>query len=348
MASITDKFIDVVDAVRQRFSSAGASHAEGNKWMRPLSLGLAVLLLLNLVFGWYWSREPEQPQQEVGASSGVVGHATTSALINVVSTLLDKPGGYLSNDITPPSVLLDNMPNWEFGVLVQSRELARVLRNDFSRSQSQSVENVFLAEGEPLLNSPNDSWIFPSTEGKYREALRAFEGYRQELIDIEQGDAQFYARADNLANWLAVVEKRLGGLSQRLSASIGQQRVNTDLAGDPAAQQATPTSGTLEIKTSWFEIDDVFYETRGTAWALVQFMKAAEYDFRDVLIKKNALVSLRQIIRELEATQADLGSPVILNGSGFGIFANHSLVMASYISRANAAVIDLRKLLEDG
>jgi hypothetical protein len=43
-----------------------------------------------------------------------------------------------------------------------------------------------------------------------------------------------------------------------------------------------------------------------------------------------------------------LGSPVILNGSGFGIFANHSLVMASYISRANAAVIDLRKLLEDG
>ena len=39
---------------------------------------------------------------------------------------------------------------------------------------------------------------------------------------------------------------------------------------------------------------------------------------------------------------------MILNGSGFGFLANHSLVMASYISRANAAVIDLRNLLSQG
>jgi len=37
-----------------------------------------------------------------------------------------------------------------------------------------------------------------------------------------------------------------------------------------------------------------------------------------------------------------------MNGSGFGIFANHSLVMASYIARANAAIIDLRSLLSQG
>ena len=34
--------------------------------------------------------------------------------------------------------------------------------------------------------------------------------------------------------------------------------------------------------------------------------------------------------------------------SGFGMWANHSLVMANYISRANAAVIDLRQLLSQG
>ena len=73
-----------------------------------------------------------------------------------------------------------------------------------------------------------------------------------------------------------------------------------------------------------------------------------EIDFADVLVKKNALVSLRQIIRELEATQESVFSPMILNGSGFGLFANHSLVMASYISRANAALIDLRDLLAQG
>ncbi|MGB2325796.1 MAG: DUF2333 family protein, partial [Pseudomonadales bacterium] len=41
-------------------------------------------------------------------------------------------------------------------------------------------------------------------------------------------------------------------------------------------------------------------------------------------------------------------SPIILNGSGLGLVANHSLVMASYISRANAAIIDLRELLMQG
>lgn len=60
------------------------------------------------------------------------------------------------------------------------------------------------------------------------------------------------------------------------------------------------------------------------------------------------MVSLRQIIRELEATQQAVWSPMILNGSGFGVMANHSLVMANYISRANAALIDLSELLTQG
>ena len=96
------------------------------------------------------------------------------------------------------------------------------------------------------------------------------------------------------------------------------------------------------------QIDNVFYEARGASWALVQLMRAIEVDFADVLRRKNATVSFRQMVRELEATQQTLWSPVILNGSGFGVFANHSLVMANYITRANASLVDLRKLLQEG
>ena len=71
-------------------------------------------------------------------------------------------------------------------------------------------------------------------------------------------------------------------------------------------------------------------------------------DFADVLDDKNARVSLQQIIRELEPTQDAIWSPMILNGNGFGFVANHSLVMASYIARANAAIADLRSLLAQG
>ena len=102
------------------------------------------------------------------------------------------------------------------------------------------------------------------------------------------------------------------------------------------------------VKTSWWQIDDVFYESRGATWALLHYLKAVEHDFKPVLEKKNALVSLQQIIRELEATQETVWSPMVLNGSGFGLVANHSLVMANYISRANAALIELSELLAQG
>jgi hypothetical protein len=102
------------------------------------------------------------------------------------------------------------------------------------------------------------------------------------------------------------------------------------------------------VETPWMQIDNVFYEARGQAWALSHLLRAIEVDFADVLAKKNATVSVRQIIRELEASQEPVWSPMMLNGSGFGMLANHSLVMANYISRANAAVIDLRQLLNQG
>ena len=124
--------------------------------------------------------------------------------------------------------------------------------------------------------------------------------------------------------------------------------MNTDLEGDSAATQSTASPGEVDVKTSWFEVDDVFYEARGSTWALIHFLKAMEVDFHEVLRKKNALISYRQIIRELESTQDPLRAPMVLNGNKYGAFANHSLVTANYISRANAAIMDLRFLLQQG
>jgi hypothetical protein len=321
-----------------------------------LAVPIVVIGLLLLLLGWYWSAEPGAFDVEAAAieraqiveSRLTTGSYTTSTTIAVMETLLDKRGGYLSNDIMPPSVWLDNIPNWEFGALVQIRDMSRALRSDFSRSQSQSVEDVDLIIAEPKFHFDNKSWFLPATEGVYQEGVDALYRYLERLQNPNNPDAQFYARADNLQEWLGQVEKRLGSLSQRLSASVGQVRLNTDLAGDAEAEQSTETSNQVVVKTPWLEIDDVFYEARGASWALVHLLKAVELDFESVLQKKNALISLRQIIRELESTQESLWSPMILNGSGFGLLANHSLVMASYISRANAALIDLRDLLQQG
>ena len=315
-----------------------------------------VLILIMLPVGWYFSAEPEpfsvvdnthELLQTDGASL-VVGSVTTAALIEVINTLMDKPGGFLSNDVMPPMVILDNIPAWEYGALIQVRDLARAMRDTLSRSQSQSTEDPDLALAESRFNIVHTSWAIPSAESEYSDGVVYLKKYLQRLADENKADAQFYARADNLNAWLDIVGARLGSLSQRLSASVGQSRINTDLAGDSAAQQSTAAPKELSVKTPWNKIDNVFYEARGSCWALVHFLKAVEVDFEEILVRKNALISLRQIIRELEATQDPVYSPVILNGGGFGLFANHSLVMASYISRANAALIDLGELLDKG
>ena len=318
--------------------------------------GLVAYLLVALVLGVFWSSEPAQfdvkaVAAEKAMTNGhevVVGTTTTATLIMLTETLLEKPGGYIHNDILPPGLWLDNISSWEFGVLVQVRDLARALRKDLSRVQSQSTEDPDLAIAEPQFNFDSNSWAVPSTEREYLRGIKAVNRYLTRLSDPDKKEAQFYSRADNLRNWLSDVENRLGSLSQRLSESVGRQQLDLGLAGDPSAVQSTAALSVTEKRTPWLDIDNVFYESRGTAWALIHILKAIEVDFDKVLRDKNALVSLKQIIIELESTQESVWSPMILNGSGFGVLANHSLTMTSYISRANAAIIDLRSLLQQG
>ena len=324
------------------------------RWGLGAFAGIFVLFYALAV---YWSFEPDikeanQLVAEQTMKTGeeyVVGYTTTSMLIHISETLLDKPGGFLSNDIMLPGVVMDNMPSWEFGALEMIRDMAVTMRNDFSRSQSQSVENTQLKMAQPAFNIDHLSLIMPSAESEYRKAIKLLYVYRKDMADSKVSETQFYARADNLADWLKKAEKRLGSLSQRLSASVGQERLDTDMAGEISpGSQATPTPNSKQLKTSWWQLDNVFYESRGSCWALLHMLKAIELDFKGILEKKNATVSLRQIIRELETTQQTIWSPIILNGNGFGLVANHSLVMANYVSRANAAIIDLRDLLNKG
>lgn len=310
---------------------------------------IGAVLLVMTVIGIYFSREPDifWVNHSADADTAVVGFSTTDTLIRVAETLLDKQGGYLSNDKMPPSVFLDNIPSWEFGVLTQVRDMSRVMRDDYTRSQSQSKEDEDIAKGAPRFFFDNNSWILPTTESEYRDGIEAFIDYRQRLVDGNP-DTQFYARADNLREWLSQVEKRLGSLTRRLGNSVAATRINDDLAGDPSAEAAGAQPDTVNVRTGWFEVDNIFFEARGSAWALLHFFRAAEFDFARVLADKNAETSVRQIIRELEASLGGLSSPIILNGSGYGLFANHSLVMANYLARANAAVINLRELLDQG
>ncbi|MFT6733654.1 MAG: hypothetical protein ACJAS9_001844 [Polaribacter sp.] len=357
-----DAINDVENRTSSDFSTSdNGINGEDNSLSKRILFASFFVVVSLYILGVYWSLEPDLFDVKAESQSLLIyeslqnkneplktGFTTLATTERLVSVLMDKPGGFLSNDRLPPSLFLDNIPAWEFGVVVQIRDMVSVLRNDMSRSQSQSLENSDLQKAEPLFNISTTSWVLPTAEGSYQDGRESLSQFRRGLIKNETQNVQFYARADNLRSWLELVNKRLGGLSQRLSAAVGQERVNTDLSGDSSASQSTKTSTDISVKTPWLLIDDVFYESRGACWALIHLLKAVQIDFADVLEKKNAKASLAQIIRELESTQETVWSPLILNGSGFGLMANHSLVMANYISRANAGLIDLRELLARG
>ncbi len=303
--------------------------------------GVGIIFLLSIIYAIWVGFEPDPIFIE---KSNIKGATTTTIVINLTRNILEKNGGLLYNDINPVSSFwLDNIPNWEYGNIILIRDTSNALRNQFSRSQSQSGEDQDLARAEPRFQYSMDSWIFPSSEGEYKAGIDFLQKYLNRITDGNETTAQFYTRADNLREFLKIVEKRLGGYSQQLSASVGEVRFNTELTGDAEAKSSTSTPNQIKVNTSYFKLDDIFYETRGYSYGLIHVLKSLEVEFEEVLIKKNAKASMKQIIRELEQTQRSSWSPIIAWG-----WINQSVFMSSYISRANAAMIDLRDLLRQG
>jgi len=141
-------------------------------------------------------------------------------------------------------------------------------------------------------NYDASSWILPSTESEFREGIEVLDRYFDALVSGEDQTARFFPRADNLAAYLMVVEKRLGSYAQRLSASVGDAELTDALVTDAEGQSPTEEMASSRTRTPWLEIDNVFYEARGYSWALLHMFKAIAIEFEPVLQDKNAQVTV--------------------------------------------------------
>jgi hypothetical protein len=344
-------WVRVICRARDEYDDTHRDIQQAKPLGRALFYALASYGLAVVVLGCYWSIAPSSLNLSVrgeGQSAGlkapaVSGVATSATLIALGETLLNKPGGLLSNDIAPPGVWQDDMPQWELGVLLQLRDHIQVLSQSLSQSSLNHELDRDLQKAEVRFNFSHRSWGLPAAEAQYRAGIEYLQQYQARLLLGAASDAHFYADAQHLNDYLAGLEPRLKKLSQRLSASIGpnaEAEAAAVLSGGPQRIVAS-----LYSKTSWWQIDDVFYEARGSAWALLALLSAVEVDFSAVLQAQSAQGNFAQIIRELKPTQDTLYSPVVLNGDGFGVLANHSLTMASYLARTQAAIADCRRQL---
>ncbi|SDL76587.1 hypothetical protein SAMN05661010_02481 [Modicisalibacter muralis] len=289
---------------------------------KPLLVLLVLYLVICIGLGIWWSQRPDdfsveqavvEQRGQASSQPAARGSVTVASLMTAIETLLDKPGGYLRNDVAPPGVWLDNMPNWEYGVLHEARLMAQAL-------PALSAENAGALQqaGEALATDSQD-WLYPAAEKRYAKAVAVLEEY---LANLSGQDASgFVDDGSGLAEWLHSLSARFGELTNRLSASVD----------DPdALRQLGVGEADLPDATPWFRIDNVFFEARGDAWAAMHLLQAVARDYSDVLAKAGVSGDVERMIAELELAQRRVWSPIILNGSGFGIFANHSLVLANH------------------
>lgn len=321
---------------------------------------ILLLLLLYIVICVYWSLEPRTFDPVEAAYSHAVpagiaaegdplppGYVTVNTLVRVVETVLEKPGGYLRNNRLPPGVFMDNMPNWELGVILEFRKFATALREDFSRPQAQSPEQPALIEAEARFAFNPEAWMVPSPESQYREGIRFLRRYQEVLVQGGTERVSFAVRQDVLVDYLSQVEKRLGSLTIRLRANAGTYTYNPYLmqsaAEDPEA--AGEEVAAVVDTTPWTQVDDVFYEARGSAWALYHLLKALRYDYQLILDRQLALGHMNRAMSELHAAIEPMRSPIVLNGQEFSLLPNHSLTLAAYLAKAHLAVVELRRVL---
>ncbi|WIX34181.1 DUF2333 family protein [Salinicola sp. JS01] len=317
---------------------------------KPLVALVAIYLLICIVLGiwWSWTPSPVDPRQAVALQRGVPesagdnqqaaikpGEALLATNIELLDALLDKPGGYLRNDVMPPGLWLDNMPNWEAGVTQQVQDSVALLGSALAVGQAP------LKAADEALAGDLDSWRWPESETLLRaarnnlgEAFSALDNSgagtpTQDAAASTPAQAPSALDADTLKAWLAQVQSQLETQTQALAASVGR----------------SPGGGQAVESTPWFRIDNVFFKTRGTTWALLQLVQAARIDYAEAIEQAGQGEAFDQLIAELKASQARVWSPVILNGSGFGFFANHSLMMANYTVRAAQLIGQIRSAL---
>jgi hypothetical protein len=325
---------------------------KSNAKLTLVGLGVTSALLAGWVGYVNAVQEPEPLSitQISENSNKVLGVTTAQTMVALLDKLLNQPLGYVSNDVAPPFVFLDDRPNWEAGVIRQLKLITMAMMNEFSRPNASSVPDNDLTAVMDALQAPSNKWIWVDYQQRLQEAMNSLNNYTDRLKTPDARNGNFVTKSTALIYYLDLVNKELGGLSQRLSASRKEVQINTDTVGEKSSEIAWQDTYYAVKSTPWLEIDDVFYQARGETYALKAILQALRVDCYSTIEDKNAIQIIDQAVHELTYALQPVDSFMILNGSrkSYGYLPNHSIRLSADITRAANGIRDLITLLSKG
>lgn len=261
MASLTE----MKDRVSDRLALVGS----GRTVVRVIG-GVFLLIFLYYFIGALWvHRIDDDPDFTPPAPIAGGSHA-----VDMAAALLERElqHGWTANDpFFLPGSVLDNMPNFQQGMVYALSRFGSALAEQLARSRGTSAVDPDADRAAGLLRYPGNVWVFnPSTslaptatsESQYRAAVRALRAYNER---VAAGTADFDARADNLIDTLERFVNDMGSMSAVIDTHLREH------AGFPIS----------------FSADDIFYQTKGRLYAYYMLLKALGEDFRTVISERN-------------------------------------------------------------
>ncbi len=300
-------------------------------------LVLLVLVVFCIIVIVINSTPPERLSLE-NVDTNVEGAVFTKTNQALVEQLYHN---WFPNDLFWPTAFLDNMPNFQIGVLEVVRYNVRVMRDNLTRMRTTDKLDVDVEKAFTALSNDPYKWWFPSAEDKWRLAYKKLSEFYENLL---KGEAYFYPRADNLVELLNQYVSLMGGVNTRLINAPGDRRQVLMLDNEPKG--AGKVSKMVDVDIPWHDIDDNFYYAQGVAYALYESLKAVRTDFEGVLRDKNSLQLADKILEDLNRCYFE---PIIVfNGDLDSVFANHSLNLSGIFNDARQKMVSLTVSLQQG
>lgn len=228
-----------------------------------------------------------------------------------------------------PGVLLDNMPNFQQGIMSALARFGFELTDQLGRTRGSSEADPDLQRAAGLLQYPGNVWIWnpsvslaprASSESQYRDARKRLLAYNARLA---KGEANYDIRADNL---LATIERFAADLGS--SSALIDRRVNED-AGNFFDSQS----------------DDIFYFTKGKLYGYYMVLQGLGKDFEPVIKERNLQKPWNEMMESFR--KAALLDPwVVMNGAPDAQFQpNHLAMQGFYLLRARTQLREISNIL---
>lgn len=307
------------------------------RYLLLMVMALAVLFLFVVIVMDINSRKPDAVTLK-NVDTNIKGVSFTRTNQALIRQMYEN---WLPNDLFWPTLLLDNIPNFQIGELEVIRYNVRVLRDNLSRMRTTDKLDPYAEAAFTSLSNDPYKWWFPSAEGKWKLGYQNLELFYQDLL---AGKSHFYPRADNLVQLLNQYASLMGGANTRL---INAPRdIKETLSIEEHKKQGAGGREVVDIDIPWHKIDDNFYYAQGVAYALHESFRAIRIDFMDVLTDKNSVNLADKILEDLG--RCNFEPLIVTNGDPDSIFANHSLNLSGVFNDARQKISSLIVALKQG